>query len=328
MSGGIRIVTNFPRFPAEWSVSTGERGVAKVCTKYEEFAAELSSCDLLLINGSPELVLRLCGDFLKNPGRKKPMVAVDLIFRRPESFSKRVSTFGKKILLKQVGHFINYFRESEGYAKYFGITPERSSFVHFKPNLRYHYEPGKSATEDYVLCFGRSQRDYDLFFEAMEKLPYPGAIPTPKFEDLRVHCSRFTRKLNELPPNVRVLDDDGSQEAMIRVLEGAKIIALPILGSSMIAGIGVYLNAMLLRKCLIISSIPGAADVLTDEAILIPPDDVEALRSAIRRAWEDDGLRNRVAAAGHAHALSLGGEPELRQRVLENTISWYRSAAK
>src|SRR5258708_22338105 len=57
------------------------------------------------------------------------------------------------------------------------------------------------------------------------------------------------------------------------------------------AGIGVYIEAMALRKCVIISSGLGVGDVLTDQAVLVPPGDPSELRSAIVRMWSDDALR-------------------------------------
>lgn len=322
----IHICTNFPRFPATWSVATGESGTARVTASFEELAGALPSADLVLINGDVSLALKLCRHYLLHPGSRRPTVAADLVLRRPSSAAGYGAALVKRFLLGRVDHFIHYFKQLDGYERLYGIGPARSSFIHFKPNLRYRYDPAALVEGDYVLCFGRSQRDYDTFFAAMEQLPYPGAVPRPNLDDLRVHCSRFTRRLDQLPPNVRLLDDDGSQESMIRIIENARLVALPILASTMAAsGIGVYLNSMLLGKCVIISSTPGASDILTDQALFVPPEDPAALAARIREAWEDGELRRKTAEAGRQHALSLGGEPELRQRTLERAVAWYRT---
>ncbi len=321
----MRILTNFDRFPETWSVSTGESGTAIMLKTFPEFRRKAPESDLILINGDPDLVFRLCLYFFLAPRKRRPIVGVDLVLRKPLTLGARLRALYKKALLSRVAHFINYFKRSEGYEKYFGITPGRSSFIHFKPNLRYRYDVKPSADGTYILCFGRSQRDYDTFFRAVSRLPYPAAIPRPNFKNLKKHGSRFTCPLDRLPPNVALLDDDGSQAAMIRVFEGARLVVLPILGSSILAGVGVYLNAMLLGKCVIMSECSGASDVLTDQALFVPPEDPEALAKMIRRVWEDDQLRIRTAEAGYRHALSLGGEPELRQRVLEKTMEWYRT---
>jgi trehalose-6-phosphate synthase len=77
---------------------------------------------------------------------------------------------------------------------------------------------------------------------------------------------------------------------------------------------------MRLGKSALISKGPGASDVLTEEAILVNPEDPGALAHAIHRAWEDETLRRKTAASRHAYALSLGAEPELYQRILETAV--------
>jgi glycosyltransferase involved in cell wall biosynthesis len=324
----MQILTNFERFPAAWRVSTGESGTARQASHFEDFLPHLSETSLILINCDVSLVYRFCAHFLKLPGSRKPIVAVDLVLRKPEGFSSGLATIGKKLMLSRVDHFINYFKESEGYRKYYGITPDRSSFVHFKPNIRYRYNPETNRDGDYILCFGKSRRDYDTFFRAAARIPYPCAILQPNLGELRKHGSRFTFSLDELPPNVTVLADDGTEQSMIRAMESAKVVALPIIKQNIQpAGISVYLNAMYLHKCVIITHGAGSSDVLTDEALFVPTEDVDTLARAMRSAWEDDRLRAATAEKAYRHAASLGGEPELHQRVLEATIQWLRSSS-
>jgi hypothetical protein len=52
----------------------------------------------------------------------------------------------------------------------------------------------------------------------------------------------------------------------------------------------------------------------------VTPEDPDALRSAIQEAWENQKLRERVAAAGQRYALSLGGEKELLERVFRKAL--------
>ena len=70
---------------------------------------------------------------------------------------------------------------------------------------------------EYVLCFGRSLRNYDSFIDAVEALPYPAAIPAPNFELLRAHGSRFSRKLTDLPARLKLLEDNGTPSSLIEL---------------------------------------------------------------------------------------------------------------
>ena len=173
----MRILTNFERFEPEWHLPSGENGTAVIAHSFADFRAQLRTADVLVINCDVGLVLKLCAYFLVFPWKHKPVIAVDLVLRKPRTQKARAAAVLKKLLFQRAGHFINYFRDLSGYAAWYGITPARSTFVPFKPNLRYRYDPRTDATEgDYVLCFGRSQRDYDTFLKAMESLPYPGAF--------------------------------------------------------------------------------------------------------------------------------------------------------
>ena len=101
-------------------------------------------------------------------------------------------------------------------------------------------------------------------------------------------------------------------------IAGATLVVLPVLkGNISATGISVYLSAMALGKCVIISSGPAVDDVVpTEAAITVPPEDVAALTSAIKTTLDDHDLREKTAAAGQAYALSLGGEENLYLNVL------------
>jgi glycosyltransferase involved in cell wall biosynthesis len=312
------IVTNFERFPAHWTAQTGQAGSGEMAKTFTDFAALARDADVLMINGDTGLVLRLCALFLVCPWRRKPIVAVDLVLRRPRTLQARIAVVFKKLLLRRVELFVNYFEDITGYRQYYGIEKERCAFVPFKPNLRYRIEIDPQVEGRYILCLGRSMRDYDTFFSAVARLALPAAIPAPDFDQLTIHEARFTTPMDRLPPSVEVLPDDGSTESMFRIMQSARLIVLPILKSSLCAsGVSTYLNAMLMKKCVILSDGPGASDILTDQALICPPEDPAALAALIAAAWEDDGLRIRTAEAGYRYALSLGGEPELRQRVID-----------
>lgn len=314
------ILTNFERFPARWTAKSGQTGTGEMAKSFREFAARARNAEVLLINGDSALVLRLCALFLVCPWRRKPIVAVDLVLRRPRTFEARLAVRFKKLLLRRVDLFVNYFQDITGYRRYYGIDGARCIFVPFKPNLRYRMEVDPHPDGRYILCLGRSMRDYDTFFSAVGRLPFPAAIPAPDFDQLKRHEARFTARMDQLPANVEVLDDDGGPESMFRIMQSARLIVLPILKSSLCAsGVSTYLNAMLMKKCVILTDGPGASDILTDQALICPPEDPEALATLIATAWENDALRNCTAEAGYLYALSLGGEPELRQRVIDVT---------
>src|SRR5205823_11373466 len=136
--------------------------------------------------------LKLCAMFMLVPILRRPLIAVDVVLRKPESARKWLSALIMRWLLRRVDYFVHHFRDLGGYQRYFGIGPERSTYIAFKPNLRYRVETQPNSDGDYVLCIGQSMRDYETFFDAIARLPYPAVIPEPDFEELRMHSSRFT----------------------------------------------------------------------------------------------------------------------------------------
>jgi glycosyltransferase involved in cell wall biosynthesis len=330
----MMILTDFPRFPKKWKTSGQIEGVSRTSLAGAspkdlfQLIPDFRQADFVLVNMGGLNVYWLILLFWAFPFLKKPIIAVDIILRRPHTVKEKLIAWFKKILLKRVDHFVHYFRALDGYEKIYGISSEKSSYVPFKANIfGDHRVPKMLVTEkeEYVFSAGWSLRDYDTFFKAVSQLDYPAAIPEPNFQSLKEHGSRFTWRLENLPRNLVLLEHDGSsQESWIRNLCKARVVVIPILRDSICSrGISVYMDAMLLKKCVIISSGPGVSDVLTDQAIIVAPEDPVALAQAIRKVWEDPVLRSEVSLRGYRYATSLGGEPELLNRVLEQSVNWY-----
>jgi glycosyltransferase involved in cell wall biosynthesis len=316
------ILTNFDRFPERWKTTSGVSGQAIIVKSAWDFLRLSRKSDLVLVNCDVSLTYKLSLLYFLLPFIRRPLVVNDVVLRRPRHWRSRLTAGIKRFLLSRVDHFSVHFKSFDGLVTYFGISALRISYIPFKANIRYRYPYKVDPEGEYILCFGRSERDYDTFFAAMSKLPdLPAAIPQPDFAGFAVHSSRFTWPLDALPPNVRLLEDDGSPEALIGITEKARLVVLPILSARICpSGIGTYLNSMLMGKCVIVSAGPGSSDVLTGEALLVPPENPGALAEMIRRAWDDNGLRLRVAAAGRKYAEACGGEPELFQRVLDRAV--------
>jgi glycosyltransferase involved in cell wall biosynthesis len=325
------LVTNFSSFPERWTSSTGRQGrsvYAAACGDFLAFRKEPGA--VFIVNCDPRLTLQLAAATLGILRHHPPLISVDIVLRRPAGFVDRLLLPLKRRLFSRADHYIHYFRDLRGLEEVFGIGPDRSSFVPFKVNLRERHQLQPCADGEYVLCFGRSLRDFDTFLAAMERLPYPAAIARPDFAQLHRNCARFTRPVESLPENVRLIEDDGTEAAQIRILSGARLLVLPILKASLVAsGISTCLNALMLGKCVIGSEGPGMSDVFTGGEILtVSPEDPAALATMIERAWTDRHLRETTAAAGHSYALRAAGESELYARIIDHVVAWEASRRK
>jgi glycosyltransferase involved in cell wall biosynthesis len=231
-----------------------------------------------------------------------------------------VKLWVKRTLFGQVHLFIEYFRETEGYERHYGIPQSRFRYVPFKIN-RYERVVNTATRDDgYVFCGGNTRRDFHTLIEAVRGLTVPVRIVTMPNEVIAGHGSILDER--NLPSNVEVIRHDGS-ESFLDHIAGARLVALPIRRENISAsGIGVYLASMALGKCVIISEGPAVNGVVpAGAAVIVPPEDPPALRAAIERMYGDESARSSVAAAGQAYALGLGDEERLCTSVADVLIA-------
>jgi glycosyltransferase involved in cell wall biosynthesis len=324
----MRILTNFMNAPAKMDLADGVGVQIAREDTWHAFRATLEDSDMVVIDCRDSLLLHTCAHFLAFPWARRPLVAVDLVLRKPERLKSRIGALGKRVMFSRIDHYIHYFRDLSAYAHHFGIPPDRSSYVPFKVNIIDVNVPAADYGEDYITAVGVSLRDYDTYIRAIAGLPYPAVISEFCLANFEGRDASFHWTSQNVPPNLTIVPDSGKREEFIRNLAKARIVVIPTLSSSICAsGLSSYLDAMSLGKCVIVSHGPGASDLLTEnQALLVPPQDPGALKEAIQIAWEDHELRRRIADNGRRYALSLGGEQDLLQRVLRQSVEAVRGA--
>jgi len=279
------------------------------------------SCNYFLINCDPRSVflLALCKYiFPFNPCR---IISLDCVLRIPESRKDRIAQFLKRIVFRKVHLFIEYFRDTSGYSKYYGIPASKFIYVPFKINS---YEIAKStevSDGDYIFCGGKTLRDFETLIEAMRQLPYRLRIVTMSNSEIEMHGSFLNEA--DLPPNVEVVRHDGAPETFYDLIAGSLFAVLPIKSSSISAsGIGVCLACMAMRKCVVISSGPTVNGIIDEDlAVIVPPGDSQSLKRAIVKVAEDDSFRQTIADNGYAYARGLKDEKRLIESVVACIIS-------
>ena len=318
----MQIITDFERFPLEWRASNGQMGSSVRVATRDEFVMRAEVPDaVLLVNGRVDIALALgfrCLISRTIRRSRAPVVAVDLVLRKPNSRVRQLAARGKGAMLRELDLIVNYFRDSSRLATAFHLDPARCEYTPFKSNLWERRSAVAKPDGDYVLCFGRSLRDFDTFIEAVRLSGVPAAMPRPVLSALQAHGSRLSWNERSLPPNLTFLDDDQSETAEARMLEHARLVVVPILPESLVAsGIGTMMNAMALGKCTIASECVGVSDIFSNQVLSVPPSSPTALAALLRTAWNDYDLRLRTAAAGLGFAIECGGEADLYQRVID-----------
>lgn len=289
---------------------------------------EIRRHDVVVLNAESQLLLGLCLWRTLWPFGRWKLVSLDLVLSRPVTGRQVIVAWVKKQLFRKVDRFILYFRDTGAYARWYGITPDRTSYVPFKVNIWSSVENARTLDSEgeYVLTVGRSKRDLDTFLKAMAEVKYPGVLLHQPSGILAQHGT--TLPTSPLPENVTAVEDHGGQDSWIDFLRRAKIVVLATRAETISpSGISTYLDAMALRKCVVATESPATRGLLKDEAVVVPPADPKALATAIQSMWEDASAREAIARRGQAYAFTLQGEERLMRDIAAVVCGLMSSAA-
>ncbi len=275
------------------------------------------SCDYIFIEGLGREFLVLA--MLKRlvPFYPPRLVVFNLLLMAPGDGLRRAKFRLLAWLLGGTWKIVQYHRDTRALQAHLRLPAQRFDYIPFKINQRELVERTAPTDGGYIFCGGKTRRDFDTFIAAVAPLPYPVKIVTTSNEDIAPHGSFLADR--PLPPHIEVVRLDGSAQPFIELLAGARLAVLPIKPDICGVGIGVYIMAMALRKCVVITAGPTTTEDLSEDlAIIVPPEDAAALREAIRRAYTDDALRSHLAENGYRHATALGGE----ERLMASFVAW------
>jgi glycosyltransferase involved in cell wall biosynthesis len=272
---------------------------------------------VVLLNANPGRLLLFCIFRYLSPYSRWRLVSLDQNFLAPQSPFERAIARVKRLLLKKVDLFILYIRDITGYERYYGISADRAVYVPFKVNIwDLVGDPQKLSSDgEYVLVTGKGMRDLKTFNEAIRLLKYPCVLLHQDWKEMAKHGTNI--QLECIPDNVKPIQHDGNRQSWAEFIRKARVVVIPTLTTIRAAGASVYLDAMALKKCVILSDNPANRGILTREAIIVPPQDPARLTDAIREVWENHELRERIASAGREYAQTLEGEKRLLKDIVE-----------
>jgi glycosyltransferase involved in cell wall biosynthesis len=278
--------------------------------------------DYVLLNSEINDGLRLALLKAVVPFHRAKIILLDVMLSTPTGYRGRAKAWLAGRLLRRVHSIMLYYRNTTGMQQYYGIPAERFQYIPFKINQPEMINGMTPVDGGYVFCGGKTRRDFATLFEAVQGLDFPVKVVTTADSDIARHGSFVDER--SAPPNVEVVRLDGSPEPFLSFMASARVVVLPITPEISGAGMSVYIQAMALRKCVILSAGPGAEDVLTsDQAIIVPPSDPAALRQAIERAFTDPSYRALFEHNGYEWAMGLGGEQRLHETVLTHLHADY-----
>jgi glycosyltransferase involved in cell wall biosynthesis len=106
------------------------------------------------------------------------------------------------------------------------------------------------------------------------------------------------------------------------MLCGSKIVVVPIKSNVLqLAGISVCLEAMAFGKPVVITEGASTIDLLpASVAVIVPPEDAQALARAIDGLWRDEKKRDELSCNAKQYAHALGGEERLVRDILAAVV--------
>lgn len=320
----LRIISNLsklndPRYGSDPAVDLRVWRPSGVLSILKVFIASFRY-DYILLNTEPNALLYLAALKLSMPFNRCKLVGLDLLFSSHTTLLGRLKAVIKGLLLRQCHRILLYYRDTSGIVGHFRLPSSLFDYIPFKIN---EYEQVMSVPTwdgEYVFCGGKTRRDFTTLAKAVEGRDISVKIVTTPNEDIAQHGSFLDE--TALPSNVEVIRLDGDAAGFIALMAGARVVALPIKPDITGVGIGVYLMAMALGKPVVITAGPATEGLLTDDlALVVPPEDADALGEAIAMAYRDHALRTRLAANSRKYALSFGGEGQL----MESIVRWLKS---
>jgi glycosyltransferase involved in cell wall biosynthesis len=272
--------------------------------------------DAVVVSSQTRLLLVFCLLQWLFPIQRCKVIGVDYILPEPRGLKQKLVARLKGMFLRKVDAFILHFVDTSGYERHYGIPHARCVFVPFKVNYVESILPADqlSSEGEYIFTAGRSFRDIPTFLSAMRQVGHPGLL---LYEDTGLMKEAGTDlDLRHVPANLNI-EKNVREKSWVEYIARSKIVVVPLLPRSGYApGLSLYLMAMAMKKCVIITEGLSTKGILTNQAILVPPEDPTALAEAISRVWNDGELRERVAAAGQRYASGLEGEARLLGDIL------------
>ncbi|HTU50713.1 MAG TPA: glycosyltransferase family 4 protein [Acidobacteriaceae bacterium] len=219
----------------------------------------------------------------------KPHIAAEILLDevQPNRLAWKIKRTFRRAVSRNIARMIVFSDgERELYSRELHLPLERVVFVPFHTNI---LESQLTSLGAYGFAAGRSLRDYETLFAAVENLDFPFVVVADSASV--AHLCR--------PSNVE-LHCDIPRAQYLKLLEGARFVVVPLKADYRSTGQVVVLEAESFGKPVVASDVVGTRDYLSHDVngLLVAPGNPEALRAAIQALMTDDAMCRRLAAAG------------------------------
>ena len=183
------------------------------------------------------------------------------------------------------------------------------------------FAPQHAASDGYILSVGNDvARDFATLVDAVATLPCEIVIKT----------NRRIKRADDLPPNVRVVAERISFEALRDLYARARFVVIPIKKAVHASGVNSILEAMAMGKATIVSDSPGICDFVRngENSIVVPPGDPDALSRAIATLLADPTQAEKLGRRARTFVEANFSLDRFAERLAAELASAHRIAAE
>ena len=233
--------------------------------------------DVLVTAGSR--YAQLFGLYRSLLGKKKPghIILELMLDEDQDDILWKIKVFFQRLCFSSVDVvFVSARREIDVYAKRLRLPENRVRFLPFHTNI---IEPSMvPGTGEYIFSAGKTGRDFATLAAAVEGLDVKVVVVSDQY-----HLQGIN-----FPPNVEVYCDIPYEQYM-KLLRGSSLVVVPLKKLVKSTGQVVFLEAMALGKPVVVTETVGSEDYIEHEVtgILVPPEEIHALRQAVINFIED-----------------------------------------
>lgn len=205
--------------------------------------------------------------------------------------------------------------EIEIYSEWLDLPRDKFIYVPLSVEMK-PLPPITRATDPFVLALGTANRDYDGLVKALTPLGYRTIIVAGPKAMENVHLPAFVEHRSGLP-----------LEECHNLSRAADVIVIPLKEVEAASGQVSFLETMMFGRPVIVTRAPGTVDYIEDgeTGLLVEAGDVEGLRNAIARLWNDEDLRMKLGSAARSSVENTSTftavAPKMRQVLNKFAVS-------
>lgn len=268
---------------------------------------KLSQYDVVLSHGMQSGIVLCLWRKLFGKGKYKHIVFDIGAFNSAKEDGKalKLMQFASKTLDGVIYHTA---MQKEYYKKCHPWLLDKSKYIPFGTDAEFfeQREDAKQAKEDkkppYILSVGYNKRDWGTLIQAYEKIDTE--------VELHLLGNDSWKSSN---PKIKILPPVPIKK-MMAMIEDCLFGVLPLKWFNYSYGQMTLMQQMALGKAVIVSEVPSVKDYVEDsiDALLYPPEEVNALEKQMRLLLEDDALREKIG---------LEASRTIREKINEKTMA-------